>query len=188
MHERQMVAEPVRLTYEDYCALPEDGRRYEILAGDLYMSPSPMTAHQVVVGNLFGILRAHVRAAKLGRVFVAPYDVVLGRHDVVEPDLIYVSKANESIITGSNIQGTPDLLIEVLSDSTRDRDLRDKRNLYARSGVAHYWLVDPTGPRAIELRLLGEAYANVAELSGGAVWQPSLFEGLSIPLPELIEA
>jgi Uma2 family endonuclease len=185
MHDR-LIAEPIRLTYEDFCALPDDGKRYEILDGDLYVSPSPFTAHQAVVGNLFVMLTDYVRSRKLGRVFVAPYDVVLDRHDVVEPDLIYVSKANATIITHKNIQGSPDLLVEVLSDSTRERDTRDKRNIYARCGVPWYWIVDPEGPRVMELKLLERAYAVVADLSGEAVWTPALFPESTIRLPELI--
>ncbi len=185
MHDR-LIAEPIRLTYEDFCALPDDGKRYEILDGDLYMSPSPFTAHQVVVGNLHLILAHFVRNKQLGRVFVAPYDVVLGQHNVVEPDLIYVSKANASIITKKNIQGSPDLLIEVLSESTQDRDLRDKRNIYARHDVPWYWIIDPEGPRVMELKLMDRAFAVAAELSVDASWTPGLFPQLTLNLPELI--
>ncbi len=184
MHDR-LTAEPIRLTYEDFRALPDDGKRYEILDGDLYMSPSPITQHQRFVARLHVILTLHVNQHRLGEVFVSPYDVVLGRHDVVEPDLLFVARENSQIVTAKNIQGVPDLLVEVLSDSTRERDLRDKRNIYARCGVPWYWIVDPEGPRVMELKLMDRAYAVVAEVSGKANWTPELFPNLAIGLPEL---
>jgi Uma2 family endonuclease len=179
MHDR-LVAEPIRLTYEDFCALPDDGRRYEILDGDLYMSPSPATLHQRVVGNLYAILREHVRRHGLGEVFIAPYDVVLGTHDIVEPDVIFVSRARAAIVTEKNIQGPPDLLIEVVSPSTAERDTRDKRNLYARCGVDHYWLVDPESRSVLELKRLEAAYATVSRTEAGQVFRPGLFPGLEV--------
>lgn len=186
MHDR-LVAEPIKLTYEDFCALPDDGRRYEILDGDLYMSPSPEIPHQDVVGNLYAILRDHVRARKLGRVFVAPLGVLLDEHDIVEPDIIFVSAAKRGIISRKDIQGAPDLLIEVLSPSSGERDLRDKRSLYARCGVDWYWIIDPEKQTVLELRLVESAYAVVSETNDPGPFCPELFPGLRIELPELWE-
>lgn len=184
MHDH-LIAEPIRLTYEDYCALPDDGRRYEILDGDLYMSPSPITLHQLVVGNTYHVLRHHVDRHALGKVFIAPYDVVLGKHDVVEPDVIFVSKAHKSIITRKNIRGAPDLLVEVLSPSTAERDTRDKRNIYARCGVKWYWIVDPDAESILELKRVRNAYAKVSITKGDSVFRPALFPGLEINLASL---
>jgi Uma2 family endonuclease len=182
-----LVPEPIRLTYQDYCALPEDGRRYEILDGDLYMSPSPEIRHQDIILSLAAILREHVREQKLGRVFVAPLDVILDEHNIVEPDIIYVSKAKQGIISRQNIQGTPDLLIEVLSPSSRDRDLRDKRNIYARCGVPFYWIVDPEAGTLLELQLVESAYATVALHVKGSTFRPVHFPDLAIELNALWE-
>jgi len=181
----ELVPQPIRLTYDDFCALPDDGRRYEILDGDLYMSPAPVTLHQIAVGKLYRKLGDFVEDCRLGIVFVAPYDVILGKHDVVEPDLVFVSTARRSIITSKNIQGAPDLLIEVLSPSTADRDTRDKRNIYARCGVPFYWIVDPDRRSVLELQLVGSAYAPVAELTSPATFKPTLFPGLAIELESL---
>ncbi|HWL94122.1 MAG TPA: Uma2 family endonuclease [Phycisphaerae bacterium] len=186
MHDR-LVAEPIRLTYEDFCALPDDGRRYEIIDGDLFMSPSPEIPHQTVVINLAAILHQHVRKEKLGKVLVAPSDVLLGEHDIVEPDIIFISKERLSIVTQKNIQGAPDLLIEVLSPSTSRRDVRDKRNLDARSGVRYYWMLDSHGPRVTELQLTEGEYAVVKELSGDAIFEPACFPDLKINLAGLLE-
>ncbi|MEE8169214.1 MAG: Uma2 family endonuclease [Phycisphaerae bacterium] len=175
----QPIAEPIHLNYEDYCALPEDGRRYEIIDGDLHVSPSPIRIHQVVVGKLFFLLNDYIKRKKLGHVFFAPFDVILGDNDIVQPDLIYVSRPHASMITEKNIQGAPDLLIEVLSPATANRDTRDKRNQYARRGVPFYWIVDPAKPSILELQLIDKAYAALAEVAAAAEFAPTLFPGLA---------
>jgi Uma2 family endonuclease len=186
MHDR-LVAEPIKLTYEDYCALPDDGRRYEILDGDLYMSPSPEEPHQNVVLNLGAILRDHVRRHGLGKVYIAPFDVVLDENDVVEPDVIFVSKVRRPKLVMGRIRGAPDLLVEVISPSSVERDRRDKRNLYARCGVNWYWIIDPDKQSVLELRLVENGYAVVSETSDPGPFTPQLFPGLQIPLLELWE-
>lgn len=186
MHDH-LVAERIKLTYEDFCALPDDGKRYEILDGDLYMSPSPNTVHQRIVGRLYSILDDHARKKGLGEAFVAPFDVVLDEHDVVVPDVSFVSKAKQSIITEANIQGAPDLIVEVLSPSTKSRDTRDKRNVYARSGVDWYRIIDPEKKSVLELRLVDNAYAVVSETKDPLSFCPELFPDLRIDLPELWE-
>ena len=180
-----LVAEPIRLTYEDFLALPDDGKRYEILDGDLYMSPSPRTLHQRLLLRLAIILGEHVRCKGLGEVFIAPFDVVLGDNDIVEPDIVFVSEANRSIITEENIRGVPDLLVEVLSPTRPQYDLKNKRAVYARCGVPFYWIVDPEGRRLTELQLLDRAYAIVGELAGKPTFEPRLFPGLGIDLERL---
>ncbi|MFO0972180.1 MAG: Uma2 family endonuclease [Phycisphaerae bacterium] len=177
--------ERVRLTYDDFRALPDDGRRYEIIDGDLSMSPSPVTRHQVIVGNLFAILREHVRRHALGRVFIAPFDVVLGNMDVVEPDVIFVSTQRAAIVTDRNIQGVPDLLVEVLSPATAERDRRTKRNLYARAGVPWYWLVDPDANELVELQLVGRDYGERSRVAATGAFSPALFPQLQLSVAEL---
>jgi Uma2 family endonuclease len=185
MHDR-LVAEPIRLTYEDFCALPEDGMRYEILDGDLYMSPSPVPQHQRVVLNLGALLSDHARRNRLGQVFIAPLDVILDEHNIVEPDVIFVSTGRSAIITEKNIRGAPDLLVEVLSPSTSKRDTADKRNIYARCGVDHYWIIDPAARTILELNRIETAYAVVSECKSAA-FSPSLFPGWQVNLQDLWE-
>jgi len=180
-----LTGEQIRLNYQDYCALPDDGRRYEILDGELIVSPSPGTSHQVVIGNLFMMLWNHVRRARLGRVYIAPLDVLLAEHSIVQPDLIYVSAANLHIIGKNNIRGIPDLLIEVVSPTRPELDLRDKRQVYARLGVPWYWIIDPERREVLELQLAGAAYAEVGRAQGTVVFEPKLFPGLRIDLAEL---
>lgn len=186
MHDR-LVAEPIRLTYKDYCVLPEDGRRYEILDGDLYTSPSPVPLHQRVALRLGRIIQDFVEVRALGEAFIAPIDVLLGENDVVVPDLVYVSAARSQLVTDKNISGTPDLIVEIISPSTRDRDIRDKRNIYARFGVPFYWIIDPKPLSITELQLTGRAFAEVVELSREGVFIPRIFPDLKVDLARLFK-
>ncbi len=151
----------VKFTYEDYCNAPED-KRYELHDGDLVVVPSPKEQHQDSVGSLYISITLFVRERGLGRTYIAPFDIVFSNHDVVQPDVIFVSNDRLDIITPDNIQGAPDLVIEVLSPSTAHRDRTFKRALYARHGVREFWLVD-TDTRTIEVLLLGaEDYETIA--------------------------
>jgi Uma2 family endonuclease len=132
----------VRFTYQDYLNLPED-RRYEILDGDLLMSPSPTERHQRLLLELALILTTFVKKHQLGRVYVAPFDVVLSETDVVQPDILFVSADRASIVGEKAVRGAPDLVVEVLSPATAERDRTVKAKLYARAGVRELWLVDP---------------------------------------------
>jgi Uma2 family endonuclease len=124
----------------DYWKLPDEPR-CELLYGSLVVTPSPVVRHQLVLGRLHLLLAAHA-AAHGGLAIVAPMDVRLADHSIVQPDLIYVSAARRAVVR-ERIFGAPDLLVEVLSPSTARRDLGPKLKLYADSGVAEYWLADP---------------------------------------------
>jgi Uma2 family endonuclease len=131
------------LTYDDLLQMPDDGKRYEIIGGELFVSPSPVPKHQELSQRLMLLIGMHVRERNLGKLYAAPLDVRLGEHDIVEPDLLFISTDRLGIIGATTINGAPDLLIEVLSPSTRARDESLKADLYARTGVREYWLVDP---------------------------------------------
>ena len=135
-----------KLTYEDYRKTPDD-ERWELLDGELVMAPSPNVPHQDISGTLFVLLKLFVDSAGLGRVFHAPLDVVLSETNVVQPDLLFVSHERADILTEANVQGAPDLVVEILSPSTTSRDWRIKLDLYAQHGVREYWVVDPNGQR-----------------------------------------
>lgn len=126
----------VKFTYEDYLLFPEDGRRHELIAGDHYVTPAPNTKHQRVIANLGALLVNLVKAKRLGTVLFAPCDVIFSDFDVVQPDLLYISANRQSIITEKNIQGAPDLVIEVLSDASRRTDelIKKKTLRTVRSG------------------------------------------------------
>ena len=132
----------VRRTYDDYCATPDD-ERYELLNGNLMMVPAPNRKHQKVLLRLAQKLDNFAEEHGVGEVYVAPFDVVLSDTDVVQPDLLFISRGREHTLTEKNVRGAPDLAIEILSPSTADRDLGYKYDLYGRHGVLEYWIVDP---------------------------------------------
>lgn len=130
-------------TYEEYAALPDDGKRYEIVSGVLYMSPSPSGQHQDAAGEIFSYLRAHVKLTGLGLVRMAPFDVILPAGDVVQPDVLVVFNEHFDRVTDKFILGAPDLVVEIASPSTATHDRHNKLDAYARAGVPEYWIVDP---------------------------------------------
>jgi Uma2 family endonuclease len=132
----------VRFNYHDYLLLPED-KRYEILDGELYEVKTPNTRHQTVLGQMMCPLFHHTRDMKLGELLLGPCDVILSDENIVQPDILFVSKERRGIIGEANISGPPDLVIEILSPSSRSKDLEVKRKLYASFGVREYWIVDP---------------------------------------------
>jgi Uma2 family endonuclease len=134
-----------KLTYADYELFPDDGLRHEIIDGEHYVTASPITRHQRISLSLLHLIQSYLDTHPIGELFSAPFDVVLSFTDVVVPDLIYLSKARAHLLTAKNLQGAPDLVVEILSPSTRPRDERLKRDLYERVGVTEYWLVDPDG-------------------------------------------
>ena len=176
-----------RLNYDDFCLLPDDGKRREIVNGELFVAPSPETIHQRSVVRLLVRLGQFVESHKLGEVFVGLFDVVLSEFDVVEPDLLYISNARSSVLTKKNVQGAPDLMIEVISKSTAIRDRTIKLKLYGRFGVDEYWIIDPAGPSA-EIYLRGEEGLTLAaRLCAEDALTSPLFPGFSLSLRKLAE-
>lgn len=182
-------AHSVKFTYEDFQLFPDDGKRHEIIDGEHYVTPSPITKHQRVLGNLYRLLSTFLHDRRLGSVFIAPLDVVFSDLDVVEPDLLFVSKERSEIITEKNIRGAPDLLVEILSEGTRKTDEIVKRKLYERFGVREYWIVDPLLDSVKVYRLVENVYERVAELTAekAETLATPLLPGLTIPLPEVFE-
>jgi len=154
------ITEKKKYTYEDYIKTPET-ERYELIEGELLMTPSPVPKHQRISGKLEFNLRRFVTENNLGEVFDAPCDVYLDNENVVQPDILFISKDRLHIIGEKNIQGAPDLVIEIISENSAYRDMVQKKSLYARSGVKEYWIVIPE-EELIEIYLLKE---NIYHLS-----------------------
>ena len=176
----------IKFTYEDYKSLPEsETKRYELLGGDLVMIPSPTEYHQRISRNLVFILWRFVQERDLGQVYDAPLDVVFGvgeEREVVQPDILYISKQRSQIITEEEIQGAPDLVIEILSPATADRDRTYKRTLYARHGVKEYWIVDPEA-KTVEVLVLGKrGFERAAAYGEADRLRSPLLSGLEIKL------
>lgn len=174
----------VKFTYEDYLNAPED-KRYELLDGELVMTPAPGERHQSISILLGSKLFQFVSENSLGRVYLAPFDVVLSDVDVVQPDLLFVSNERDHIITPANIQGAPDLVVEILSPSTAERDRTFKRALYANHGVNEYWMVDITA-KDITILLLGERGYEVVGTYGEeeALTSPTM-QGFTLNIGDL---
>jgi Uma2 family endonuclease len=179
----------IKFTYEDYKSLPEsETKRYELVGGELVMVPSPDPEHQDIVGNLFRVLSVHVRRHRLGKVYLAPLDVVLGEGEeaeVVQPDLLYISPQRQDIIAQKEIRGAPDMVVEVLSPSTAQRDRTLKKKLYAKYGIQEYWLVDPEA-QTVEVLTLGQrGYERAGLYTKNETLESPLLVGLRIPLDEV---
>jgi Uma2 family endonuclease len=176
-----------RLTYQDLCELPYDGKRYEIIQGDLIVTAAPRILHQRVVTRLSHHLLTFVEGDDLGHVFVAPVDVVFSEFDVVEPDIIYISKQRAAILTENNVQGAPDLVVEVLSEWTVKIDRTAKLKLYAKYGVPEYWLLD-TRPASADIYRGGTNGLDLCQHLGpeGILTTPIL-PGFNLPLHKLVE-
>jgi Uma2 family endonuclease len=168
-HQSQTWPAQGEWTYEDYCRLPEDGHRYEVIRGFLYVTPAPAYKHQLVVGALSFVLRSYVQERGLGVVLTAPFDVRLpfGAGSPVQPDLMFFRAGNTPGWEDLSFEGAPDLLAEVLSPGTRGRDRNVKLKAYQDAGVPEYWLVDPEA-RTVVIHALGED-GRYAELARGGV-------------------
>ena len=159
------AASSTKFTYEDFLNFPDEGKRHEIIDGEHYVTPSPNTKHQAVSSNLHGLLWTYLRDHPIGRIFAAPYDVILSDVDVVEPDLLYVSRERFNVVTAQHVRGVPDLVVEILSPGTRKTDEVTKRKLYERFGVHEYWVVDTELETIKVYRQADGAFVRAAELS-----------------------
>ncbi len=176
-------AESRGMTYEEYAALPDDGHRYQLVEGELIVTPSPTLDHQEIAGEIYHRLRLHVDGAALGKVFVAPLDVVLEKRTALQPDVLFVSNERREILErGRVVHGAPDLCVEVLSPGTARLDRVRKLDLYARYGVPHMWIVDPAARRVEEYALAGDVYRVASVTDFDAPFRPGLFPGFGLDL------
>jgi Uma2 family endonuclease len=174
----------IKFTVNDYMTTPPD-KRYQLLDGELILAPAPSINHQRIIGRIFTALDQFVTARGLGYVVLAPCDVVLSSYDVVQPDILFVSRARSGIVTEANLQGAPDLVVEVLSPATEEYDRGYKRTLYGRHGVREYWLVDPETQRVEVLVGGAEGLAPAATYRRGQALASPLLGGLTIELDQL---
>jgi Uma2 family endonuclease len=154
------------LSYADYVALPDDGQRYELHEGDLWVTPAPGTPHQRVSLALAGRLDAHVKRHRLGMVLEAPTDCILSDRTVLQPDILFIATDRLGIVTERAVEGAPTLVVEILSRSTAALDRGRKRRMYAAHGVPFYWIVDLDACAIESLRLTGEGYEPAGRLHG----------------------
>jgi Uma2 family endonuclease len=175
------------LTYEDYAEIPNDGRRYEILDGELFVTPAARPRHQLVSANLIWVLEQHVRPRRLGRIIAAPIDLILAPTTVAQPDLLFIRAGREAIISARGIEGPPDLVVEILSPSSIRQDRGTKAALYARFGIPHYWILDPDERVFESYELRNAEYRLGIRCVESGVARAGPFPDLPIPLVEIWE-
>ncbi len=175
-----------RWTYEDYKRLPDDGWRYEVIEGELLMSPAPSTNHQDISANLEFAMMNFVREKKLGKILHAPTDVRLGElASPVQPDILFIRQERLNIIKKDWVEGAPDLIVEILSPSNWIDDRRTKYRVYAQAGVREYWIVDPD-KRQIELfALRGSDYEILGRFGPGEQAASEILPGFEIGVDEV---
>lgn len=153
MRRVEVVKPPI--SYADLQRMPDDGNRYELYDGELWVVPAPLLIHQIVIGRLHVALVEHVRRHG-GAVFVAPLDIVLSEYNVVQPDVIYFAPESVRRLDPRQVvRFPPDAAFEVLSPSTARNDRGRKRQLMVRYGVPEYWILDPLA-KTVELSRLTE--------------------------------
>ena len=181
---------PKAFRYSDYLKLPDDDNLYEILKGELVVRTSPNRAHQRCSIQLSIILSLHATQHELGEAYTAPFDVILdpeisNPEILVKPDLLFVSEDRLQIITAENVQGSPDLIVEILSPSTANTDRDQKFKIYQEATVSHYWIIDPTAQTLEEYIWQSDGYCRRTSHASTDEFHPSLFPELVIPLEGL---
>jgi Uma2 family endonuclease len=175
-----------QLTAVDWLEYPDDGRLYEILGGELHVSPPPGIEHQRIAGNLYSALRSFVLTQRLGEVFFAPTGVKLSEHDVPEPDIVVVLAEHAHKVGEAWIDGAPDLVVEILSPGTASRDLSVKREIYEQSGIPEYWIVDRKAGAVEVLTLEGGRYVRFGRFERGSVLRSKRLPELEIAVSSVL--
>ena len=183
---------PGEWTYQDYLRLPrrpDDGRRFEVIRGVLYVTATPTFPHQYAVGEIFSFLREFARRHGLGLALVAPFNIRLPERiaEPIAPDVMFFRKGNEPRDDGSDFQGIPDLVVEVLSPSTRRRDQTVKLAAYRDAGVSEYWIADPRARTVAVYGLSADrtSYAELGRYGKEDEVASALLPGLRVPVTEI---
>jgi|SRR5579862_408717 len=182
------IPQELQFTRRDYQALPDTGPRHQLVEGDLIMAPAPNRYPQEICGNLEFILCSYLKRYPIGKVYHAPFDVYLDELNVFQPDILFVSKANSSILTDIGAEGAPDLIVEILSPSNSELDRERKRKIYAHCGVVEMWIVSPEGRTVQIYRLQEDATKPVAIRGEHETLESGLFPELAIDLREVFAA
>ena len=174
------------LTYEDYCNMPDD-ERYQLIDGELIIIATPSVVHQGTSRNIGTPLDIFVKANRLGEMYYAPFDVVLSNINVVQPDILFVSRERSHILTDAGISGAPDLVVEILSPSTAALDKTRKRELYARYRVPEYWQADTDDFSVVVLILAGDDYEVAGVYGLGETLVSPLLTGFRLDVDDIFE-
>lgn len=180
------MAISTKFTHADLLVMPDDGKRREIMDGELYVTPSPRFNHQSALIKLIAAFIRYLDKHPIGEVYPAPLDVIFSEHDVVEPDIIFVLKEHRQILQDW-VRGAPDLVVEILSPTTKTIDRGPKLKAYARYGVAEYWIVDPA-ERAVEIyRLTVTGYQLTRSFSEEESLTSPMLPGFELQVARLFQ-
>lgn len=175
----------LRYTADYLWETPDDGNRYEVIDGELFVTPPPGWAHQYAASRLHRIVANHVIEGNLGECLVAPLGVVLDAEGGVQPDLVSIARERLGIASEQGVEGAPDMVVEVLSPSTQGRHCSIKMRRYARAGIRYYWILAPSTRTLEERRQAGDGYELIGSFGPEDVFRPELFPGLAITIAEL---
>jgi len=175
-----------KFTHADLLVMPDDGKRREIVDGELFVTPSPLSKHQLIVSRIAAALFLYLNAHPIGKLFTAPLDVIFGDYDVLEPDLLFILNEHRGIIQDW-VRGAPDLVIEVLSPSTARQDRGPKLKAYARFGVPECWIVDPDQQAVEVYRLAQQVYELAQTLRDQESVTSPLLPGFALAVGELFQ-
>jgi Uma2 family endonuclease len=178
-------AEALAITVHDYMGMPEGPPYYQLIDGDLYMSPSPNWRHQGIIGNIYKKISVYLEKNDIGQVFMAPLDVVLSETNVYQPDVLFFSNNRKKILGERCIEGAPDFVVEILSGSTAHLDRGHKRKIYARTGVKELWFVDPNLKEIEVFDLKRSPDTPSATFSSTDKFTSALFPGLKFAGTEI---
>ena len=180
-----MKASTHKMTYEEYCLVPDEGMQLEVIDGELIRTPSPPPRHQEILGHLATQLFNYVEAKDLGKVYMGPLDTILDQFNVVRPDILFISKERLGAIAKEWIFGPPDMVVEILARTTVDKDRRRKMAVYSQFGVQEYWIVDPE-MQTLELYCQGKEGLELARrFSAGEIFESPLFPGFRIAVSSI---
>jgi Uma2 family endonuclease len=173
------------LTAEDLASLPDDGNRYELIGGQLIVSPSPSMRHQDISFELAGAIYAYLKQSGAGKGYSAPADVHLSPHDVVQPDILVVLRGHLGIVQKNGIFGAPDLVVEILSPSSIETDFLRKSKLYERSGVREYWIVNPESEIVSVQTLEGDRFVVAGDYGRNDTLTSTVLDGFTLDLTSI---
>jgi len=175
-------------TYDDYARLPNDGWKYEVMRGELYMSPAPSPRHQRTALRLSSEMERFVEQHQMGEIFISPIDVILprGLGTPVQPDILFIRRDNRHIIGETTIDGVPELVVEILSPSNWVDDRRTKFAVYAEAGIAEYWIIDPRTVTVEVYQLRGERYELLESYAAGETVSSIVLDGFSVAVDRII--
>jgi Uma2 family endonuclease len=186
-----MVMTPRRgrllFTYREYALLPDDGRRHELMEGDFYVTPAPTTMHQTVSRRLQHSLMLQLEDKGVALVFNAPCDVILDDTNVVQPDLAIVRMTRRELVSNRGIEGPPNVVVEILSPSSKGQDEFLKKSVYARFNVPEYWLVNPDLGFITIFRIMDGVYQEQTRLDRASTLTSVELPEVSVPLAPIFK-